>query len=601
MIHRRIFILCLWLCFALPGWTHPNPPHVPNTGDSSIPADPKPISPSQQRTDDPITIFTAKKIVTMDPMQPAATAVAVQDGHILAVGGLEQVKGWALKAPVTVDDRFAQDTLLPGFVEAHMHIHITGLLWEGVYVGRFDRYSPDGKFEKGLQSKQEVVEKIAAAAKAAGDSDKWLIGWGYQPEFYNNQPLNVSDLDPVTGKHPILIENASMHIYYVNSLALDIGGFTPETKVPGVVVEKGKLTGEFQEADAVKVLLPKLPKVDDALLLKGVWNSAKLAHQVGVTTISEASFGMIPGSYKAFRTAASDPTYPVRTTLYPLFEAVEAPQIQKLGGIDYVKKWMKANDDMLSIGAVKFITDGSIQGLTANLMWPYYYATGKNGTANMTYNQLEDGVMAVHNAGLQCMIHTNADQATEWGIRAVEHALNVSPRTDHRHRLEHNQMVTENQLSRMANAGIGTNLFINHVHYWGDIHPEIVGPERAAKMNPLNSAIRNGVRFATHSDASVTRLDPLLSVWVAATRKTLSGKVLGPEERISVADALKMVTIDAAYLMFQDNIKGSITPGKLADFVVLEENPLDVPVDHVKDIKVKSTVLGGKVMPVNYR
>jgi hypothetical protein len=158
-------------------------------------------------------------------------------------------------------------------------------------------------------------------------------------------------------------------------------------------------------------------------------------------------------------------------------------------------------------------------------------------------------------------------------------------------------MVTENQLQQMAELGIATNLFINQVHYWGDLHPSIVGPDRAAKLNPLRSAQRHQVRFATHSDASVTRLDPLLSVWAAATRQTLNGSVLGPEERISVADALKMVTIDAAYLMFQDDVKGSISPGKLADFAVLAEDPLAVPVDRVKEIKVLGTVLGGKVFP----
>jgi predicted amidohydrolase YtcJ len=120
-------------------------------------------------------------------------------------------------------------------------------------------------------------------------------------------------------------------------------------------------------------------------------------------------------------------------------------------------------------------------------------------------------------------------------------------------------------------------------------------------MNPLKSALRHGVRFATHSDASVTRLDPLLSVWVAATRKTLSGKVLGPAERITVAEALRMVTIDAAYLMKQDDVKGTITQGKLADFVVLKDSPLDVPVDRVKDIGVVATVVGGKVFPVTYK
>jgi predicted amidohydrolase YtcJ len=598
MLRLRLFTLLFSLSLLLPTWALPQPAHIPEAPDESLPARPLANTKGAQRkSNDPVTIFTAKKILTMDPMQPEATAVAVQDGHILAVGSLADVKGWAGKSPVTVDDQFANATILPGFIEAHMHIQITGLLWEGVYVGRFDRYTPDGKFEKGLKSKQEVLDKLAAAAKALGDNEKWLIAWGYQPEFYNNAPLQVSDLDPISGKHPMMIENASMHIYYVNGKALKIGDIKASDNIRGVMVENGKLTGEFQEIDAIKRLLPKLPPVDDALLLKGTWNAAKLAHQVGVTTIGDASFGTIPGSYKAFKAASESPDYPVRILLNPVLDVIQSPRIQELGGLDYIKELMKANNDRLFVGAVKFMTDGSVQGLTANLNWPYYHLTGQNGVANMKYEDIVKWVGLVHKAGLQCMIHTNADQATQWAIEAIQKAQDEHPRFDHRHHLDHNQMVTENQLQRMATLGIATNLFINHVHFWGDLHVDIIGPNRAAKMNPLKSALRHGVQFSTHSDGSVTRLDPLMSTWIAATRKTMSGKVLGPNERITVEEALRMQTMGAAYLMFKDDVLGSITPGKLADFAILAENPLDVPVDHVKDIKVLGTVMGGRLFP----
>jgi len=601
---KKAFVL-LPLLFGLAGGVtaHPNPAMVAEAPDTSLPAPaslPPAVAPTE-RTNSKVTIFTARKIVTLDPMQPQGTAVAVQDGRILSVGSLDEVKGWVGRAPSEVDTRFAKDVILPGFVEAHMHPHITGLLWEGVYVGRFDRYTPDGVFEKGLRTRKEVIDKLAAAARKLGDNDQWLIAWGYQPEFYNDEPLTVNELDPVTGKHPVLVENASMHIYYVNTLALDKGKITAADNIPGVIVKNGKPTGEFEELDAVKRLLPSLPKVDDALMKKATWNAAKLAHQVGVTTIADASFGTIPGAYKAYKDAAADADFPVRTTLYPMIDLIQSKMVQDRGGLDYVNTLMKQNNDRLAIGAIKFVTDGSIQGLTANLNWPYYYKTGKNGVANMTYPEIEEWVGKVHKAGLQAMIHTNGDQAAEWGLRAIEQAQATNPRFDHRHHLDHNQLVTDNQLQRMAIQGVATNLFINHVYYWGDLHPVIIGPDRAARMNPLKSALRHGVRFATHSDASVTRLDPLLSVWVAATRKTLSGKVLGPAERISVAEALRMVTIDAAYLMKQDDVKGTITQGKLADFVVLKDSPLDVPVDRVKDIGVVATVVGGKVFPVTYK
>ena len=173
----------------------------------------------------------------------------------------------------------------------------------------------------------------------------WLVAWGYKPEFYQDQPLTVTDLDPITGKHLTLIENASMHIWYVNSLVLDKDKITAADNIPGVIIK-----------------------------------------------------------------------------------------------------------------------------------------TGKNGLANMTYPQIEEWVCKVHAAGLQAMIHTNGDHATEWAIRAIEKALAAQPRIDHRHHLDHNQMVNDNQLQRVATQGIATNPFINHVYYWGDLHREIIGPRVVATM-----------------------------------------------------------------------------------------------------------------------
>jgi predicted amidohydrolase YtcJ len=600
---QRICTFLILISFALPAWSLPNPAYVDEGVDQTLPTNPQPAEETREhRSNNPVTIFTAKKILTMNPMQPEAKAVAVQDGKILAVGELADVKKAALDAPVKMDTTWANSVILPGFIEAHMHPHITGILWAGTYVGRFDRYTPDGKFEKGLTTKQQVLDKIAAAAKAAGDGDEWMIAWGYQPEFYNDEPLTVTDLDPITGNHPILIENASMHIYYVNTKALKIGKITVESGIEGVMVENGKLTGEFQELEAVKNLLPFLPKVNDKFLLKATWSAAKLAHQVGVTTIADASFGSIPGAYKAYKTASEDPEFPVRTTLYPVIDVINSPKIQALGGLDYVKKLMESNTDRMAIGAVKFVVDGSTQGRTANLNWPYYFDSGLNGVSNLTQQELDKGVSEVNKAGLQCMLHTNGDGATEASLRALKKALDERPRFDHRHRITHAQMLTDNQMQRMSALGVAANIFIYHVHYWGDLHRDkFLGPARAAQMNALGSAKRNGLKYTVHSDSSVTRLDPLFAIWVAATRKTMSGKVLGPAERISVEDGLRMVTETAAYFMHQDDIKGTIAQGKLADFTVLAENPLEVPVDHVKDIKVQATILSGKTFPVTYK
>jgi predicted amidohydrolase YtcJ len=180
---------------------------------------PAPAAPAQK-----ITIYTAKAIVTLDPGTPLAQAVAVMDGRILATGTLDEVRGWVTNQEVEIDRRFADAVIVPGFIEAHMHPQITGVLWQGVYVGRFDRTSPEGTPNKGLETKQAVLDRLKEAAAGLPADGRWMLAWGYQPEFYNNAPLTRADLDPISNGHPIFIENLSMHIYYANSKAFEIAG-----------------------------------------------------------------------------------------------------------------------------------------------------------------------------------------------------------------------------------------------------------------------------------------------------------------------------------------------------------------------------------------
>lgn len=540
-----------------------------------------------------VTVFKAKKIITMNPQQPYATAVAVLDGKILAVGELETMQSWFDRYAYTVDNRFADAVLLPGFVEAHMHPQITGLLWKKTYVGYFDRISPDGTFHKGLKTKQEVLDKLREAVahkKESGDAKPWITAWGYQSEFYNNEGLTVDDLDPIMDGFYTVVENASMHIYYVSSNVLEKLKLTPQSTIPGVGIKDGTLTGEIAEVQAMTRLATLLPEISLAYMQSITCDVARLVQRRGITTMADAAFGLLPNGYEAYQSQALKEDFPVRVVLFP-----ESAFVKAQGGVAYLQKMHAQNSENLSFGPVKFVLDGSVQGYTAHLRWPYYL-NGTNGVQNMSVDDLKNELLPIHRAGFQAAMHVNGDQAIEDALAALSYVLAAAPRFDHRHRFEHNQMVTENQLMRMATYGIATNLFVNHVHYWGDLHVEkFLGYDRAQRLNPARSALAHGVKFAFHSDASVTEADPLKTVWIAATRKTLSGKVLGVDETISVYEALRAVTLDAAYLLFQDTIKGSIEVGKLADFVALTEDPLSVPVDAIPNIQVKATVLGGSV------
>jgi hypothetical protein len=264
--------------------------------DTLVPASsPSPADSSAQK----ITIYTAKAIVTLDPGTPSAEAVAVMNGKILGVGTLEEVRGWITNEEVEIDRRFENAAILPGFIEAHMHPQITGVLWQGVYAGRFDRTAPDGIPIKGLETKQAVIERIRDAAAKIPADGRWLVAWGYQPEFYGNSPLTRADLDPISNGHPIFIENLSMHIYYANSKAFEIAGITDDTGIVGIVKKDGKPTGEIEEVAAAFAFVAKLPSLDSKFLLKATRDAGELAHRVGVTTVADLSFGTIPGGYQA--------------------------------------------------------------------------------------------------------------------------------------------------------------------------------------------------------------------------------------------------------------------------------------------------------------
>ena len=276
----------------------------------------------------------------------------------------------------------------------------------------------------------------------------------------------------------------------------------------------------------------------------------------------------------------------------PAMNTLDRPPAE---GIELLAEARKQNNPKLIYQLCKIMTDGSIQGMSARMKWPGYYNGMPNGVWNMAPEQLVAAVDAYHAAGAHLHMHVNGDEASELMIDAIEAADRRHPRRDHRHTLQHCQMADESQFRRMAALGICSNLFANHIYYWGDQHRDItMGPDRAARMDACGTAERLGVHFAIHSDAPVTPLAPLFTAWCAVNRLTASGKVLGPNERISVGSALHAITLGAAYTLKMDHLVGSIEPGKWADFAVLEEDPTAVPPEALKDVPVWGTVTGGE-------
>ncbi|HJL57220.1 MAG TPA: amidohydrolase family protein, partial [Arenicellales bacterium] len=258
------------------------------------------------------------------------------------------------------------------------------------------------------------------------------------------------------------------------------------------------------------------------------------------------------------------------------------------------KEIAATRNDKLRLGLVKLMTDGSIQGFTAQLKWPGYYRGPNHGIWNIAPEALFDMVDTLNSEGLQVHVHVNGDAASELAIKAFAKALTHHPRPDHRHTLQHCQMADRSQFHQMAALRLGVNLFANHIFFFGDQHRDItMGPERASRMDACRTALDEGVNLSIHSDAPVTPMGPLTVAWCAANRLTGSGQVLGPMERITLDEAMRAITLGPARSLHLDQEIGSIESGKRADFAILDADPYEVGAAELNKINVLGTMVGG--------
>ena len=545
----------------------------------------------------PITVFRARKILTMNPRQSEATHVAVRDGRVLAVGDAQRVQDWG---PVTIDERFAHSVLMPGLVEGHSHL-MAGGLWQFPFVGFHARTAPDGKVWQGCRDFAEVIARLAEIDSKMTDPAQPLLAWGFDPIFFGTERMTVDHLDRVSRTRAVVILHASQHLMNVNSAALAAAGIDRHTPVEGVArfdagPRDGEPNGELQEFAA---MFPITRLTGNIFRIAGAGEASlhmfgQVAQLAGVTTATDLVNDLSEDSVAALEKVTNEADYPVR--LVPAYLSLDGT-MNNAAGAARVRERMKSNTEKLHFGAVKIVVDGSIQGFTARLRWPGYFNGHANGIWIGSPEQLRESIRFFHAEGFQLHIHTNGDEATELALDAIASALAEHPRADHRHTLQHCQMADAAQFRRMAALGVGANLFANHIYYWGDAHLALtMGPDRAHRIDACATALANGVPLAIHSDAPITPMAPLFTAWCAVNRLTSSGRVLGEAERISVPDALQAITLGAARSLHMDERIGSIEVGKFADFCVLDDDPLACKPEALKDLRIAGTVLGGKVL-----
>ena len=538
-----------------------------------------------------IAIYPARKIVTMNPSRPLATHVAVRDGMILGAGTLEELSGWG---PHQVDRVFAEKVLMPGLVEGHSHV-AEGVQWRFVYCGYFDRTDPDGKIWLGVTSIDAVIARLIEANAKLSDPNQPLTGWSLDPIYFDNRRMTREDLDRVSTTRPIGIMHASGHIMNVNTKALELAGMLRSgVNHPGVPLgSDGLPTGEMKGPDAMTPLGPHVG-LDRGLLAAdepGLRAFARLCVRKGVTTAADLANPLPQAAVEMMIRVAGEDGFPARIMSLRVAREISPAEL-----VERVVALRKMSTDRMRLGAIKVVVDGSIQGFSARLRWPGYYNGAANGLWYIAPEQLREIFERALAAGVQVHSHTNGDEATELVLDTLTLALRDNPSPNHRFTLQHCQLANAAQFRRMRSLGMCVNLFPNHHYYWGDQHYALtVGPERAERMNACATALANGVPLAIHSDAPVTPLGPLFTAWCAVNRQTASGRVLGTEERISVADALRTITLGAAFTLGLDGEIGSIECGKAADFAVLEDDPTEIGDADLNDVRIWGTVHGGRI------
>ena len=536
-----------------------------------------------------ITVYGAKSILTMDPRRPVATHVAVKEGRILAVGDASCADGWG---DIARDDTFADAVLMPGLVEGHAHL-MAGAMWRYAYAGYHDRIDPKGTLWKGLTTLPAVVDGLADYAMGL-NADEPLVGWGFDPIFLTEERMNRHHLDQISPDRPIAIIFSNFHLMCVNSAALKLVGYSRETNAEGVIKDAdGEPTGELQEMAAMFPVMRRL-----GIDFRGLSQSeeslksyGEVCKRAGVTTVTDLYSSLEEEDLSLMQRVTGADDYPSR-----IVPAIGTAGSNPEDMAQYAVRLKGQSSDKLRLGAVKLMTDGSIQGWTARVRWPGYVGGQPNGLWNTAPDQIFALCDAMHGAGVQMHIHVNGDEAAAVSLDAIEAAMQKHPWRGARHVLQHCQLMDGALYRRAAELGVCCNIFSNHIWFFGDMHvAHTVGPNMAARMNAARTALDEGVHIALHSDAPVTPLGPLFTAWCAVHRQTMSGATLGAAECITVPEALYAITMGAAFTLRMDTEIGSIEPGKIADFAVLGQDPTTVDPMALKDVPVLGVVSGGQV------
>lgn len=521
-------------------------------------------------------IFYGGDILTMDEAADVE-AVVVENGRIVAVGSRQE-----LTCSADYDERIDLQgaTLMPAFIDAHSHFTQV--------ANSFLQVSLDGAV-----SYEDIDRRIRSYVQENKiNSGEWIVARDYDQNIMpDGKYLTLSQLDSMAPDNPLVVHHKSGHMGLFNSAAMEFLGITDASVSPAggqIGRENGKLTG-YMEENAFFEYLKKIPMPGMDKLAEAFVKAQNKYAANGITTVQEGM--LVNEMLPLYKMLLDKNILKLDLVAYSGTDSIDAVKMQ-------LSKHMEDYCNHLRIGGLKIFLDGSPQGRTAWMREPYQGGDYR-GYGTMTDEEVCDAFALAAKLRMQLIAHCNGDAASGQFIRCLECMEKKYPElAELRHVIIHGQLIGRDQLKDVSCLGAVISFFAAHVYHWGDAHIRNFGIERASAISPAASALQNGVLFTFHQDAPVIQPDMLETIWCAVNRITREGVLLGGEERISVMDALRAVTINAAYQYGEEDSKGSITPGKVADLVVLDKNPMKIPKEELKQIKILRTYKCGECVSV---
>ena len=523
---------------------------------------------------EPDLILLNGVIHTMDPANPQAEAVAIANGRFLAVGTNAEISAYATARTKRID--LGKFPAFPGFIDAHMHVAASGL----EHLQSVDTDLPS------IAAIKDTIRKRAAQTPAGN----WVLGFKYDDtKMAEGRPINRQDLDEAAPNNPVYIQHRGGHTAFVNSAALNKADINDQTPNPaGGAYEHGgdgKLTGRVMDNGnaAFRSKIPSTATRSDRR--DGVKLITQMLVRAGVTSAHDALGN--PDDLLAYQDAyeAGD----LHARIYCL---IGAPHIDKM-----IRAGIRTGlgNEWVRVGAMKLMLDGSISERTARLSQPYVGRPNDYGILIMGEEEMYTWARKAHLAGWQVASHANGDGTIDQALRVYERLQRETPRNDPRFRLEHCTVINDDLVRRIKAIGAIPTPFSSYAYYHGE-KLSVYGEERVNHMFALRSFLDAGIRATQASDYTASPFDPMMALQSEVTRTDKNGNVWGPKQRITIQEALQVGTVNGAYASFEENLKGSITPGKLADLVVLGRDPLREDPFKLIGIPVQRTMVGGKWM-----